>query len=305
MARRQWVLLWVLLVPTWLLAQRYVTVDAPGTPVTNTTVNGISPRSNILVGSFQEIPSTKGFVLRNGKFQIVDHPVATSLSFTVASDVNDFGLVIGYYADFVIPVVPPVHGFAFLNGNFTPIDFPGGVDTYPIGINNFGQVVGKIQDSRCDGIFALCNRRGFPLSHGQFTAIEFPGAAATYAQGINNRGVVVGSYQNLDGPIHGFTFLKGTFGPLDCPTPGASMSVSGINDFGDIVATCDRSSVLLAKRTAHTIAFPGAALTVVSGVGNRDHDEVPVVGFYVDTAGAQHGFYGLIPLRHNGEREED
>ncbi len=303
MTRRFVLALCALLLPSLLLAQQYTAVDVPNSIWTEG--EGISPNSNALTGSFASSLGIRGFLFHNGSFQIVAHPVTGAPLLTDVTDVNDRGLAVGYYADFIIPILPPVHGFFFRNGNFTPIDFPApATDTYPMSVNNFGQVVGLIQDTDCDGIAYACHRRGFLLSHGHYSQFAFPGAAATFARGINNRGVIVGYYDDLpDLYPHGFIYSRGQYFPVNCPASTNAMPF-GINDSGDVVATCNGGSVLLTRHRSYSITFPGAKDTSVSSVGNRFQGKVPVTGTYRDSNNVEHGFYALIPLS-NKEQGED
>ncbi|MBZ5600515.1 MAG: hypothetical protein LAN83_19605 [Acidobacteriia bacterium] len=58
---------------------------------------------------------------------------------TAAWDVNDFGVVVGYYN----PIsTNQYHGFALRNGKYVSFDYPGALGTFPMGINNSGQIVG-------------------------------------------------------------------------------------------------------------------------------------------------------------------
>src|SRR5271169_2860925 len=72
--------------------------------------------------------------------------------------------------------------------NFTPIDFPGALQTEATGINNSGQVAGWYQDGSE-------KTHGFLDVNGTFTPIDVPGAILTEAFGINNQGDIVGGYQ--------------------------------------------------------------------------------------------------------------
>jgi uncharacterized membrane protein len=134
------------------------------------------------------------------------------------------------------------HGFLDTGGSFTTIDFPGGGDTNPIGINNSGQIVGYYDDA--SGI------HGFLDTAGSFTTIDFPGAYRTFAEGINNSGQIVGIYYMT--PLssgQGFLDTGGSFTTIDYP--GASFSgASGINDSGQILGEFGGSHGYLATPVA-------------------------------------------------------
>jgi hypothetical protein len=90
----------------------------------------------------------------------------------------------------------------------TPIDVPGGSDTFAGGINSAGQIVGLFFDGSGVG-------HGFLDTGGVFTPIDAPGAPATQAFGINATGETVGVFSDSDG-THGFLATQATV-----PEPGS------------------------------------------------------------------------------------
>jgi hypothetical protein len=79
-----------------------------------------------------------------------------------------------------------------------PIDFPGATGTYPHGLNDQGQVVGRYYDDR-------------GLAHGFlrrlpdfFLSFDYPHAILTDFDEINNRGLICGHYEDDGGRLHGF-----------------------------------------------------------------------------------------------------
>jgi hypothetical protein len=75
-----------------------------------------------------------GFVLVDGNVTYVDFPGATQ---TVATGVDDFGDIVGYYDD-----AGGRHGFLYSGNTFTSIDYAGASETDIYGVNNEGQLVG-------------------------------------------------------------------------------------------------------------------------------------------------------------------
>ena len=78
------------------------------------------------------------------------------------------------------------HGFLKQGETYTAIDVPGATDTFPLGINNSGTVVGQ-----------FANLSGMPegffrTSDGVFTVVDFPGALGTEIGNINDRGDICG-----------------------------------------------------------------------------------------------------------------
>ena len=153
------------------------------------------------------------------------------------------------------------------------IEYPGAVNTRPMGINNRGHVVGVYvnPDSRIHGFLldhkgeftsidvpgavqtnaqqdqrrretssgsttlAPGSSRGFLLRHGTFSDVYFPGSFLTTALGINARGDIVGQYNDAPGPPrHGYLYSQGTYVPIDFPGAVRSVAID-INDRGDIV----------------------------------------------------------------------
>jgi uncharacterized membrane protein len=166
-------------------------------------------------------------------------------------------------------------GFLLDRGRYTAFEVAGAVtQTFPIGINDRGQIVGYYDDA--DGLhgflrqkdgrfrtidfpgaratealkinnrgqivglysetspFEFADGRGFLLNRGRFTRINVPGALSTFARGLNDRGQVVGDYTDVDGLIHGFLWDKGRFTTIDVPGAGGT-TATDINNRGQIV----------------------------------------------------------------------
>ena len=62
---------------------------------------------------------------------------------TVASGVNDAGIIVGEYTD----SSGTRHGFLWQGGSFTPLDVPGAAGTVASGINDAGVIVGSFADT--------------------------------------------------------------------------------------------------------------------------------------------------------------
>jgi hypothetical protein len=82
---------------------------------------------------------------------------------------------------------------------YTTVAVPGAPLTFPLAVNNRGQIVGFSalrfaleEDSDTHG-FLLRNGAG-----GAFTRIDVPGAFGSGATGINDHGTIVGLYGNPD-----------------------------------------------------------------------------------------------------------
>ena len=124
-------------------------LNAPGTLVNNgvTFANGINA-SGAIVGTFASAPggTTQGYLYQNGTFTTFHDPNAGSGSGqgTFANGINSAGVIVGDYID----SANKFHGFIDVNGAFSTIDEPLGVNgTQIYGINDAGQIVGSYTDS--------------------------------------------------------------------------------------------------------------------------------------------------------------
>lgn len=89
--------------------------------------------------------------------------------------------VVGGYVDDVNQ--PGGGGFLLDDGDFTTLDFPGGVQTFPLDINNRRQVVGAYLDP-------AIRQHGFLLDRRDYTTIDPPRTPNGVAPGINDRGQI-------------------------------------------------------------------------------------------------------------------
>jgi hypothetical protein len=172
---------------------------------------GINNQGTI-VGTFVETNGPlqglfQGYVLQSGKYEVFNYPGA---GMTALNGINDCGTIAGFWVD-VQGVGPGLtnnyyNGHGFLrhkDGRLVAIDMPGARDsgtlgaTFPLGLNNKGDVVGKYVGS--DNNF-----HGFVLSKGVYTTLDAIGSEGlTQAYDINEEGVIVGTFTGSDGN-HGF-----------------------------------------------------------------------------------------------------
>ena len=131
-----------------------------------------------------------GFLKIGDTYTSLDYPGATS---TVASNISESGLVVGYYMD----GDGKEHGFVKDGETWTSLDYPGATFTRAYDINDVGQV--------------LVDAAGHALlKDGEtYTPITYPGAYATGATSINNSGQIAGSYfTTLGNPCDWHGYLK-------------------------------------------------------------------------------------------------
>jgi hypothetical protein len=161
--------------------------------------------------------------------------------------------------------------------SYTTFQFPGGVNTTPSGISDFGQVVGSYNavSGQTDTL------DGFLLSGGIYTRLDFPGAAETLANGINaSGGEVVGYYSDSRDDINGFVLFKGAYTTLSFPGGTQTIPI-GVNDSGQVVGEYKDTSgteqgFLLSGGNYTTLHFAGTTSTIPMGINNSGQ----IVGAY-------------------------
>jgi|HubBroStandDraft_5_1064220.scaffolds.fasta_scaffold24795_2 hypothetical protein len=156
-------------------------------------------------------------------------------------------------------------------------NYPGSTYSYPLGINNSGQIIGVYYDSA--GV-----SHGYVLFDGNFTAfnVPFQGAEYTYPECINDQGDIVGIWDDA-GQKEGFEEIGGVYTVIQ--VPGATSTFPyGINDSGVVVGAYvgDGTSpgFELSGGVYTTIQVPGAAETVPAAINNAGE----IVGYYCPTS---------------------
>jgi len=157
-------------------------------------------------------------------------------------------------------------------GSVTNIDAPGASGTFPLSINDYGEVVGYCE---MEGRI-----HGFTLKNGTFTTLDIPplpnpvGFVHTIITGINNRGDVVGYYvREQEGVYRSFIYSRGAFTSLEFP--GARYTIArGINDLGDVVGIINQGSFLYSEGTFSLLPVAGGAV----GINNKRQ----IVGYYLE-----------------------
>jgi probable HAF family extracellular repeat protein len=282
---------------------QYTIFDYPYTPfgvVSQTNATAINSPGQI-VGSYEDIYGTHGFLLSQGVYSQLDEPNA---SYTVRggatgdwgtfpSGINSQGQVVGNYVNerWWDPNFG-FHGFVLSHGVYTSLDDPSGIgQTFASSINDHGDVVGTYFGG---------GTHGFLLSKGVYTNIDYPygvGYVSTYASAINNRGDIVGYYTDDLGD-HGFLLSKGVFTPIGDPAASvlgeSATQALGINDSGQIVGwyvdpSFTGHSFLFSHGVYTELDVPNAYQyvgTYASGINAQGQ----IVGTYYDASQAIHGF---------------
>jgi len=199
----------------------FASVDIPGASFTDAAwVNG---RGDI-VGGYADSRGGHAYVLIGGVTTTIDFPSATPVC-TAGFGISNAGDVVG--VEFACNDFLHGHGYLFSRGQFTVIDVPGAVGTFPTMVIDSTRIVGTYVGS--DGVF-----HGFLRQAGNFTTIDVPNSTFTWITGINPEGDIVGFYNSQDGKQHGFVLSDGEFIPIDIP--GATSSEgNGIDPQGDVV----------------------------------------------------------------------
>ncbi len=138
-----------------------------------------------IVGGDGTPGTTRGFELRGRRFKDVSPP--GTFVYVYATGVNNLGEVVGW-TDY--------NGFAYKNGKFQTITYPGAYQTEAWDVNDSGVIVGWYLSG---GVVS-----GFALVNGQFTSFTYPGAKGTLPRGINAAGQIVGEYTLDYITYHGF-----------------------------------------------------------------------------------------------------
>lgn len=142
-----------------------------------------------------------GFLWKDGIYTTVDAPFTEAMA-TVLSGINNAGQIIGTFLHHRpdssdINEYDSEVAFLYDNGNFTELNFPGsqipfccGAQTFPMDINNNGDVLGATYDSQG-------TREFFLLAVGQYFRITgLPENVVDFVSGwgINDKGQIAGAY---------------------------------------------------------------------------------------------------------------
>ena len=206
---------------TPLAAQTYTlqAFSVPYAPKHNVSAYGINNRGAV-VGVFY-IPGNhpvSGFKRNaNGVFEppIQDPNSQSTLNnpYTVATGINDSGVVAGYYLN---PALHSTTGFLRDNGVFTDFYVQPATDTYILGINNKGDLVGYTSINS--------TQHGFASMNGIVSPIDFPGGSVTIPYGIAADGTIVGDFVAKNRVTYGF--IRGPAGQYKAfQVPGAGDTI--------------------------------------------------------------------------------
>ncbi|MCI0540637.1 MAG: choice-of-anchor M domain-containing protein [Verrucomicrobiales bacterium] len=218
-------------------------------------------------------------------FQIWNSPGAAT---TTLYGINNRGDIVGGFKQTVASAEVPFIRWA--DGSTQVLNFAEEPNVRVYGINDARVIVGRYLDTNKVSHSFLA-APVVPVKHYAVTRIDVPGAVHTTPNAINDAGVIAGEWYNADYTVNkGFTRAPdGTFTIIDPATGYGGISVSGINNAGDIAGFME-SNGFVRRGTIFTILQPpGAGATY----GRDINDAGVVVG---DATGA----LGNFNWRHDG-----
>jgi probable HAF family extracellular repeat protein len=311
-------------------------IDEPnaGTGAAEGTIVFAINASGAMTGAYADQAGVAhGFVDANGTFTSFDafneaglNPKFGWFQGTAGISIDTAGDVAGAYID----GNNAYHGFVreASTGAITTFDDPNAPTatssrgTFPLSINNAGQVVGTRDDTT-----SFYHGFLYTIATGTFTEIDEPNAAnGTTPLSINDAGTVTGRYADSSGNRHGFIAIPPYLSPSDYTSfdvSGAATNTGKGGDFsgtipmsidtaGDVTGSFTDSNLVrhgfirTASGTITTFDVPGANTTSQSGtIGGTlpmgfDPTGNYIVGMYTDSTGLGHGFVYSQPLTGSG-----
>jgi hypothetical protein len=198
------------------------------------TVNGLNDAGTIVGAS-----GKAAFIASiDGSGPVITFSAPRATTSTVASGVNDLGVVVGSWNSGQ-GYQQITHGFLRQrNGIYRSIEFPGALSTAVYGINVPGDLAGTYTagDQSQHGFIATPAPSRSVQIRPEFITIDVPGSGDTEPLAINSEGEVAGLYRSgVVGVSHGF--IREPDGEIvTFDAPGAAMtSATGINDKGEVI----------------------------------------------------------------------
>jgi probable HAF family extracellular repeat protein len=180
--------------------------------------------------------------------------------------------------------------------SFHTTNYPGDTFTQLLGINNSSLIAGYHNFNQNSGFTYR-----LPAT---FTTENFPDSMMTQVIGINNTGTTDGFYVDNGGVTHGFYKTGSTFTNVDYPGT-AFNQLLGQNDMGQASGYYSLSSNNTTPDFPYVYDELGGGvfqvITIPAAVGGAQatgiNNSQQISGFYIDAAGANHGFllnFGLL-----------
>jgi hypothetical protein len=278
-------------------AQTYKQVDVPYSGAVLTEIFGGPNLEGTSVGVWVDSVGVHGFSLTaKGNFTSFDAP---SSEFTVPFGLNLQGVIVGLYLD----SGSVSHGFILSGGKYTFVNVSGAAGTALSSINDLGEISGfTCSDPACGNTGSPNTTHSFVRSaKGALTFFDPPGATSSAAETVSLLGAVVGNYTNTTGELnHGYLLFLRKYTTIDFPGATGGTSPSGGNVENDIVGTYNETSpasscgagcehsFLLHNGVFTSFDYPEAGVqdTFANGINALGE----IVGGFLDSSGAEHGF---------------
>jgi len=223
--------------------------------------------------------------------------------------INNRGGIAGYFGSGAAG--HPNKGYVLNLGlfpSYTNENFPGGIQTQVIGINDTGVSVGFWSTQNTASMSD--NNFGFYAWHGQFHNVNFPTGnhadpPVNQLLGVNDSDIAAGFYTGAKGNDHAYAYSIGQGWFHRIHVRGAvSTTASGINNRGDVAGFYTgrggvvRGFLLGAFGRLTRLSVPGASSTMAFGV----NDSREVVGTYMVGSGSNAKSFGFVWSRQLGFR---
>ncbi len=175
---------------------------------------------------------------------------------------------------------------------YDPFDLNGALDTIPLGINNFDDIVGT-------AIFSDGTQPAFISVNQIVTTFAVPDATATFAYQVNDSNQIIGYYIDSNGATHGY--MRDSDGALSYPidVPGATGTLLLGNNASNwaVGRYTDTAGVThglfyVTPDDILTYDYPDATYTSLNGINKAGL----ICGYYGDAAGIFHGFVARVNL---------
>ena len=200
--------------------------------------------------------------------------------FTTFSRRNAQGVSVGYYEN----SSGHYHGIVVSGSNVVTVNYPNASDTFPLGINYWGTIVGYYL------LPGSINTHGFEFKNGQFISIKFPNSVDTIVESINDSSVMVGSEWPGSGVYEGFVLKNGTFVTVKDPKASGATFPTDINNVGtivgDYISGVNPHSFMYISGVFKDIAVPNATQAKTNGVNGSNY----VTGEAIASNGSSSGF---------------
>lgn len=173
--------------------------------------------------------------------------------------------------------------------NFKTINYPHDTFTQLLGVNISGEIA---------GYHNVNDNRGFTykLSDRKFTVENFPGSVATQVIGIDGLGGTCGFYVDEQNVTHGFLDDNNAFKTVDFPgTPFNQLL--GRNDLAQAAGYYSQTANGSGPFVPYIYDINGGVFEVINIPGSVSAQatdinfEQQVTGFFIDSAGVNHGWW--------------